>query len=637
MALLLHQPNEGGFRVPTVLQRRLPIGAEPVDRGVHFRVWAPSRRSVEIVMDRAATISLQQEENGYFSGTLETARPGLRYQFRLDGASRLFPDPASRFQPDGPHGPSEVVDPGSFRWTDTNWPGIRLKGQVIYEMHVGTFTREGTWTAAREQLPRLADVGITLLEVMPVADFPGNFGWGYDGVNLFAPTRLYGTPDEFRHFVDQAHGLGLGVILDVVYNHFGPDGNYLKEFSPFYFTDRYENEWGDAINFDGDRSDEVREFFLANACYWIDEFHLDGLRLDATQQIFDSSPENILSAISRETRRAAGQRSIVLIAENESQEAALVRQSEKGGCGLDALWNDDFHHTAQVALCGRNEAYYTDYCGSPQEFISALKWGFLYQGQYYTWQRKRRGSVALDLPAAAFVSYIENHDQLANSANGRRLHQIASAGNYRAMTALMLLGPNTPMLFQGQEFGASAPFLYFSDHNKDLARLVEQGRSEFLSQFPSIARSGNEFVMGSPNNRSTFERCKLDVAERDRNTEWVALHRDLLKLRREDPVFSAQRSDRIHGAVLGTEAFVLRFFGGGDGDRLLLINFGRDLHLRPAPEPLLAQPEGAEWDVSWSSEDPVYGGSGTPPMRKAGTWNIPGQSAVVMYETRSHD
>jgi maltooligosyltrehalose trehalohydrolase len=630
--LLFCTNSQGGaLLLPTLVERRFPLGAEPARGGVHFRVWAPHRNTVDVVIEGERTGALENEGGGYFSALIDFARPGMLYWFRLDHGSKLFPDPASRYQPEGPHGPSQIVNPASYRWKDDAWPGVHIQEQVIYEMHIGTFTPEGTWSAARDVLPELAQMGITLLEVMPVADFPGVFGWGYDGVNLFAPTRLYGTPDDFRAFVDRAHALGLGVILDVVYNHFGPDGNYLKEFAHEYFTARYPNEWGEAINFDGDDAGPVREFFIANACYWIDEFHLDGLRLDATQQIFDNSSEHIIAAISRETRRAAGRRSIVIVGENETQEARLARPLDAGGYGLDGLWNDDFHHTARVALTAHSEAYYSDYRGSPQEFISAIKWGFLYQGQYYSWQRRRRGTSAMDLPAPSFIAYLQNHDQLANSVHGARPHQLSSPGRFRALTALLLLGPHTPMLFQGQEYGASTPFLYFSDHKKDLASLVKQGRSEFLAQFPSIANSQAQFVQGAPHDRATFDKCKLDPEERSKNQEWTALHKDLLDLRRRDPVFNAQRSDRIHGAVLGPDAFVLRFFGGGDGERLLLINLGRDLYFRPSPEPLLAPPPGGRWETAWCSDDLRYGGSGTPPLRKMGSWNIPGECAVVMY------
>ena len=618
----------------TVVQRRFPIGAEPLGGGVHFRVWAPFHKRTNVVIEGLGAIALDDEQNEYFSGFIDGIGSGTQYRFRVNNNNLLLPDPASRFQPHGPHGPSEIVDPSSYRWGDHAWPGVRIQSQVLYEMHIGTFTSEGTWNAAREVLPQLADIGITLLEIMPVAEFAGEFGWGYDGVDLFAPTHLYGTPDDFRAFVDRAHSLGIGVILDAVYNHLGPDGNYLKHFSKAYFTDRYENEWGEAINFDGKHSAAVREFFVSNASYWIEEFHVDGLRLDATQQIFDQASEHIIAAINREARRAAGRRSIVLIAENEPQCAQLARPSEAGGHGMDALWNDDFHHTARVALTGRAEAYNSDYRGTPQEFISAIKWGFLYQGQYYTWQHKRRGTFALDLRPSAFVNYIENHDQLANSISGARLLQSSSLGQYKALTTLLLLGPNTPMLFQGQEYGASTPFLYFSDHNQRLAGLVQQGRLDFLSQFPSINDSSKELI-APPHDRATFERCKLDAAERVRNNHWVAFYRDLLKLRREDPVFRAQRTDWIHGAVLGHRAFALRFFGGVHGDRLVLVNLGHDLHLRPMPEPLLAPPDGGQWELLWCSEDPRYAGSGCPPIRTTGVWKIPGHCAVVMYETRT--
>jgi maltooligosyltrehalose trehalohydrolase len=597
-------------------------------------VWAPFRKSVEVVIPELRAIPLERENGGYFSGVVASAGPGTLYQFRLDHGDILFPDPASRFQPQGPHGPSQVMNSSAYRWQDGAWPGVAIHGQVIYEMHIGTFTREGTWNAARQRLQVLAEIGITLLEVMPVGDFPGRFGWGYDGVDIFAPTRLYGTPDEFRAFVDTAHATGLGVILDVVYNHLGPDGNYLKEFSPAYFSEKQKTEWGEAINYDGADSGPVREFFISNACYWIEEFHLDGLRLDATQQIFDSSPEHILETISREARRAAGSRPILLVAENERQEARLARAPESGGYGLDAMWNDDFHHSARVALTGHNEAYYSDFTGSPQELVSTLKWGFLYQGQYFSWQKQNRGTFALDLPAPSFVIFMQNHDQLANSARGDRLQQLTAIGQYKAITAVLLLGPNTPMLFQGQEYGASTPFLYFSDHHKELGVLVEHGRAEFLKQFASIAHSDTAYVMGSPQNPQTFERCKLDDGERRRNTHWVALHRDLIKLRREDPVFSAQRSDCLHGAVLGTEAFLLRFFGGSHGDRLLLVNLGRSMNLRPCPEPLLAPPPRAQWETLWCSDDACYAGSGSPVVYANGVWSIPGHSAVVMYERR---
>jgi maltooligosyltrehalose trehalohydrolase len=497
-------------------------------------------------------------------------------------------------------------------------------------MHIGTFAPEGTWEAASRQLAELAATGITVLEIMPVADFPGRFGWGYDGVNMFAPTRLYGDPDDFRRFVDRAHAAGLGVILDVVYNHIGPDGNYLKAFSPAYFTDRYKNEWSEAINFDGPDAEPVREFFIVNAGYWIDEFHIDGLRLDATHQIFDASRDHILAAVGRQVRKAGHGRKTLIVAENELQHAQLVRQPDRGGYGLDGVWNDDFHHSARVALSGHNQAYYMDYLGNPQEFIAAVKWGYLYQGQRYSWQKKRRGTPALDLAPAHFVTFLENHDQVANSGKGLRPHQLSSPGRHRALTALLLLAPGTPMLFQGQEFAASSPFLFFADHKPELARLVSRGRAEFLKQFPSLAQPETQASLAEPADIKTFERCKLDFSEREKHAPAYVMHRDLLRLRKQDPVFRAQRQRGVDGAVLASQAFVLRFFAEDGLDRLLIVNLGRDLHFEPAPEPLLAPPEGRSWKLAWSSEDLRYGGGGTPPVQVDGGWHIPGEAAVVL-------
>jgi maltooligosyltrehalose trehalohydrolase len=614
--------------------RRLPVGAEPQPSGgAHFRVWAPRRKTVEVMLERsdagggAVPYELDREGNGYFSGIILDAAPDMLYRYRLD-RKNSYPDPASRFQPDGPHGPSQIIDPGEFGWTDGNWRGIQLPGQIVYEMHIGTFTREGTWNAATLELEKLAQLGVTALEIMPVADFGGTFGWGYDGVDLYAPTRLYGMPDDFRRFVDCAHKIGLAVLLDVVYNHFGPDGAYFKDFSDDYFTDRYENEWGMAINFDGKNSAPVREFITANAAYWIAEFHIDGLRLDATQQILDSTSPHVLSEITQSARQAAPGRAIIIVAENEPQHIKLLRPIEQGGYGMDGLWNDDFHHSALVAVTGRNEAYYTDYHGTPQELVSALKWGYLYQGQRYSWQKQRRGTPAFGVSPATFITYIQNHDQVANSGWGLRLHQLTSPGRCRAITALLLLARATPMLFQGEEFASSSPFLFFADHRPELAKAVRKGRAEFLTQFRTLATPEMQRLVPDPADRATFERCKLDLNEREAHAEAYTLHCDLLRLRREDSVFRKQGS--FDGAVLGSEAFLLRFFDAENGDRLLLVNLGLGLHLCIAPEPLLAPPERKRWDILWSSESPKYGGAGTAALETEDGWRIPGHAAVVL-------
>jgi maltooligosyltrehalose trehalohydrolase len=618
------------------------VGAEPSgDRGTHFRVWAPRRQRVDVVERNAderegRTYGLEKEPNGYFSGWVRGLRAGALYSFRLDAEDRLCPDPASRFQPLGPHGPSQIVDPASFRWRAAEFPGPHERGQVLYEMHVGTFTPEGTYAAAARELAELSRIGVTTLELMPVAEFPGQFGWGYDGVALWAPTHLYGSPDDLRRFIDAAHESGLSVILDVVYNHLGPDGNYLDQYAPGYFTDRYPNEWGKALNFDGDDSAPVREFFVENARYWIDEFRFDGLRLDATQSIIDQSPRHVIADITEAARRAGRQqhKRLFICAENEPQEARLAQPVARGGHGCDALWNDDFHHTARVALGGRREAYYHDYLGSPQELISALKWGYLYQGQHYHWQNKMRGQSALALEAWNYVSYIQNHDQIANSLTGARIQALTSPALLRAVTTFWLLSPPTPMLFQGQEFGASSPFFYFADHNRELASVVHTGRKEFLKQFPSIANAGASALIDDPAAVATFERSKLDFSERRTHAPLYALHIDLLALRRSEEAFAAQEAAALHGALLGPRAFLLRFFHP-NGHRLIVVNLGDDLKLDPAPEPLLAARNGRRWQLLLDSEDVKYGGRGYAPPESEGVWQLTAQSACVFREEAS--
>lgn len=627
--------------------RTLPVGAEvlPDGRGVSFRVWAPKRRTVEVVFDDSdlPPLSLTREDDGHFSGIAPGAVVGQMYSYRLDAEDQIYPDPVSRYSPRGVHGPSQVIDANAFHWTDANWPGVPAEGQVLYEMHIGTFTKAGTWDAAAEHLQDLKDLGITCLEIMPVNEFAGRWGWGYDGVQLFAPFHHYGSPDDMRRFIDTAHAIGIGVILDLVYNHLGPDGNYTGAFSDQYVSTSHSTDWGDALNFDGEGSHGVREFFLANIRFWIEEYHLDGFRFDATQAILDNSPKHILAEITETAWRSARGRKVYLINENEPQNTQLVRPIDRGGFGMNALWNDDFHHAARVTLSGRNEAFYCDYNGSPQEFISSAKWGYLYQGQRYKWQKKRRGTPALDLPPTAFVHFLQNHDQIANSARGYRAHQLTSPGELKAMTALMLLMPQTPMLFQGQEFAASSTFHYFSDHNEELSKLIVQGRAKEIAQFPSAATDAMQERLVDPSTEATFLRSKIDLSERSApmHAEMYRLHKDLLTLRREEPTFGrVQRRGDLDGAVLGPSSFVLRYFGrpdsggatgGGGADRLIIVNFGLDITLDPAPEPLLAAPPGHRWQMIFTTEDPAYGGSGTAPVEtEQEGWHIPGRTTVVL-------
>ncbi|MEY2439675.1 MAG: maltooligosyltrehalose trehalohydrolase [Verrucomicrobiota bacterium] len=620
------------------VKRRYPIGAELTGSNeAHFRLWAPKAKKVDLVLEESAAKdvartfhALEPEKDGYFSGRAN-ASAGARYRFRVDNGEHFYPDPASRFQPEGPHGSSCIVDPATFKWSDAAWGGKKIRGQIFYEMHIGTFTREGTWQAAIGQLAELARIGITIVEMMPIADFPGNFGWGYDGVNLFAPTRLYGTPDDLRSFVDGAHALDIAVILDVVYNHFGPDGNYLRAFSEDYFTAKHENDWGESINFDGPNSDSVREFFITNGRYWTEEFHFDGFRFDATQDVHDESDEYLIGAIGRAARAAAGNRSLILVAENEPQEIKLVRPRSEGGDDLDGVWNDDFHHTAIVALTGRNEAYYSDYLGTPQEFLSAAKYGYLYQGQPYSWQEAPRGTPTFDVPAEAFVAFIENHDQVSNTVRGERVRFETSPGRYRAITALLLLGPWTPLLFQGQEFGTSRPFLFFTDvGDQTMKDAIRKGRFKFLTQFPSIADEEVQKILPAPDDPDVFVRCKLDFSERQSNRHFYDLHIDLIKLRQENPWFCGQEPCRMDGAVLGPASFVLRYFAPDKNDCLIVINLARRQKLGPAPEPLLAPPLGFEWETLWTSESPRYGGPGAVPVATQDEWILPAETAVAL-------
>lgn len=625
--------------------RRLPIGAEVLPNGVHFRIWAPKAQSIEVVLEGTMSANFEQplvfrlepEEKGYFSSLVKEATDGTLYRFRINEQDFLYPDPASRFQPQGPHGPSQAIDPSKFKWNDQHWKGVALEGRVLYEMHIGTFTKQGTWSGAKQELLELADLGITIISMMPVNEFPGQFGWGYDGVNLFAATHIYGSPDDLRDFIDYAHALGLAVILDVVYNHFGPDGNYLRAFSDHYFTHQYVTEWGDAINFDDLDSEEVRSFYIANAGFWIDEYHFDGLRIDATQNIYDSSTPHILTQISQQVRRMAPNRQTYIVAENERQQTELLHPIEEGGFDFDAVWNDDFHHTALVRLTGHNESYYTDYLGTPQEFISAIKYGYLYQGQWYVCAQKRRGTPSLHLNPAAFITFVENHDQIANSAHGLRLHHLTDPGNYRAITALMLLAPGTPMLFQGQEFAASTPFYYFADHVPELSELVFKGRREYFKRFASIATPEIQARLPNPSDPETFNKCKLNFLDREYHSHEYALHRDLLRTRRNDSVFNTPRLGGIDGAVLSHDAFLLRYFGDYEDARLLIVNFGVDLHLTPIPEPLLASPKGTQWEILWSSEDPRYGGGGTPPLSTDQYWRALGHAAIVLIPKKKDD
>ena len=512
---------------------------------------------------------------------IRSLQAGARYRYRLDGDAAV-PDPYSRFQPEGVHGASEVIDPARFRWTDGAWPGLPAEGLVLYELHVGTMTPEGTFDALIRQLPALKRLGVTAIELMPVAECPGRWNWGYDGVDLFAPSHTYGRPDDLKRLVNAAHRAGLGVLLDVVYNHLGPDGNYLRMFSDDYFTDRHTTLWGDALNYDGPNNRFVRDYVIDNACYWLAEYLVDGLRLDATAAIIDESPTHLLAELSDRARAAAG-RPVVLFAEEARNDVRTIRRRDQGGFGITGVWADDFHHAMRVFLTGEREGYYTSYQGTLPEIATALEQGFIFQGQPSARDGTPRGTAVTDEPATAFVFCIQNHDQIDNRAYGERLHHDIDVERYHAASALLLLAPETPLLFMGQEFRASASFMFFTDHQPELGRLVTEGRREEFKGFRAFADPHLRAAIPDPQAEETFIRSKLDLGERRVNASTLRLYRDLLALRHADPVLKVgpdmQPSGRCRGRDPGAAPLARRRSSPG-GRQLRPV--GRHPHRRSA-------------------------------------------------------
>jgi maltooligosyltrehalose trehalohydrolase len=604
-----------------------------VGGGVRFRVWAPAAERVDVELyTPAGTVHhpLEQvEEDGEFAGTVAEAGAGARYRFRLNGGA-AYPDPCSRYQPEGPHGPSEVVDPAGFTWTDGAWPGLTMDGLVIYECHTGAMTPEGTFDALIERLPDLRALGVTAIELMPVAEFPGVRGWGYDGVNLFAPHHAYGGPKGLRRLVDSAHTVGIGVILDVVYNHLGPDGNYLRPFSADYFTDEFHTPWGEALNYGGRNSQRVREWVITNAWRWVREFHIDGLRLDAVHAIHDRSDWHILADIAARTRAAAHPRSVVVIAEDERNDVRLIRHPGDDGYGLDAVWADDFHHAVHVQVTGEREGYYEDFEGTAQEIALAVQDGFVYQGQHSGRRGRPRGTRVTDEPASAFVFCIQNHDQVGNRAFGGRLNTLVDPAAFRAASSLLLLVPETPLLFMGQEFSASSPFLFFTDHNPELGRLVTEGRRNEFAGFTAFSEPALREQIPDPQAESTFLRSKLDWSERERNAGTLRLYTDLLALRQGDPVLSIGDRARLHTAAPTPSVVALHRWSDA-GHRLVLVNFGGSAEIVLAGV-LSNGFRDDGWYVAWHSNQVDYDGSGEVPVVIGGTVSVPPATAVVLAQ-----
>ena len=505
------------------------------DGSTLFRLWAPAAPQVTLVLDSGAEHPMQAGRGGWHSVQVGDAGAGARYRFRLpDGL--LVPDPASRRNPDDVHGASQVVDPHAYVWRDADWVGRPWHETVVYELHVGTFTPEGTFAAAQARLGELAALGITAIEMLPLADAPGHRNWGYDGVLHFAPSANYGTPDDLRALVDHAHALGLMVLVDVVYNHFGPDGNYLHAYCPPFFNPAHQTPWGAAINFDGEHHAAVRAFYVANALYWIEEFHCDGLRLDAVHQIRDDSALHIVEEIAQAIAAGPGvERHVHVVLENDTNQAhRLLRDAEGAPLASTAQWNDDLHHAAHVLLTGETDGYYADYALQPVQLLGrAFAEGYIYQGQLSQHSGLPRGEPSGQLPPTAFISFLQNHDQIGNRAMGERLSAMADAHKIDALTACLLLSPHIPMLFMGEEFAASTPFLFFCDFQGELAQAVSNGRRNEFKYFAAFADEAARARIPDPNDEATFRQSTLRWDERERapHRDRLALVRALLALR----------------------------------------------------------------------------------------------------------
>ena len=598
----------------------MPFGAAVLDGGgVHFRLWAPGARHVELELGEAPDVrrvAAAPAADGWYEWRIEDAGAGSRYRYRIDEQVTV-PDPASRYQPDDVHGASVVIDPGSYRWTDGDWRGRPWEDVVLYELHVGSFTASGNYAGVEQRLDYLAGLGVTAIELMPLGDFPGKRNWGYDGALPFAPDARYGHPDDLKRLIDAAHARGLMVFLDVVYNHFGPDGNYLHVYAPDFFTERHRTPWGAAINFDGRAARTVRDYFIHNALYWLEEFHVDGLRLDAVHAIADDSQPDILRELAEAVRRGPGAaRHVHLVLENDRNAA---RYLERNAAGLprwyDAQWNDDFHHLLHVLTTGDTDGYYADFAVAPMRLLGrCLTEGFAFQGEASRYRDgAARGEVSRHLPPTAFVNFLQNHDQVGNRAFGERCTELAPAAAVRAATAVLLLAPSPPLLFMGQEWASARPFLFFCDFNTELAARVTEGRRSEFARFAQFADPATRARIPDPGAAETYRRCVLDWHEPEiaDHARWLALHRELLALRARYivPRLRTAGEIRAHYQLLGERALAARW-RFDDGDELALL-----CNLDPAPwrgtvpldgqllfstDPEVSKSHLPPWSVAWS-------------------------------------
>ena len=583
-------------------RHELPGGAELVAGGVRFRLWAPRAGAVSLALDgdNEADLPMRPQPGGWFELTTDRARPGARYKYRV--GSESYPDPASRFQPAGVHGASEVIDPHAHEWRDDAWRGRPWEEFIIYELHLGTFSDSGDYRGAIAHLDELVTLGVTAVELMPIAAFAGQRNWGYDGVQLFAPAACYGTPDDLKRLVEACHARGLAIILDVVYNHFGPEGNYLPALAPDFFTDRHETPWGAAVNYDGEASRPVRDFMIHNALYWLREYHFDGLRLDAVHAIVDDSRPDIVTELAETVRRQMTDQPVHLILENDKNEARRLARRDGAAIHATAQWDDDVHHAFHVLLTGEAPGYYEDYADRPIAHLGRiLATGLAYQGEPSPFRDgERRGEPSGDLPATAFISFLQNHDQIGNLPFGTRISEKAPENLLHAAAAIYLLAPQIPMLFMGEEWATTSPFLFFCDFAPPLDDAVRQGRRREFAHFPEFSDPAAQQRIPDPTAESTFAASRLDRGEQQRepHATWLRRYRSLLELRRKEIV------PRLAGMqpggqyeVIGDKAVRVQWRLGDGTTMLLVANFADE------PVPLAARP----------SVNPLYSTAETPP------------------------
>jgi maltooligosyltrehalose trehalohydrolase len=613
---------------------QLEMGARVVGRDrVRFRVWAPNASEVQVEMYPPSggieRYPMDEEGDGAWNAIVP-APAGTLYRYHLNDWG--YPDPCSRSQPEGVHGPSQVVDPNAFTWTDGGWHGVDPEALVIYELHVGAYTNEGTFDALAGELDALRELGVTALELMPIAEFPGKRNWGYDGVNLFAPSSVYGGADALRRLVDAAHARGLGVILDVVYNHLGPDGNYLRAFAADYFTDRYRTPWGDALNFDGPNSDRVRRYFVDNALYWFHEFHIDGLRLDATHRIFDEGGKHFIQELAEAVHQQgpAGRR-VLLVAEDERNELRLVLPREEGGYGLDALWVDDFHHSVHVLVTGEEDGFLGSYEGTADEVARLLRVGYLYP-KPPSGPGETPAGVAKVVPAHQLVYGLQNHDQVGNRPFGKRLAHLTGLEKYKAASALLLLVPCTPLVFMGDEFAASSPFLFFTDHAGELGEKMLAGRIEEFREFWSRL-DGQWHEVSDPQAEETYLRSRVDLGERNRppHDGVYRLFQELLRLRRDDPVLRLQQRWNLVAEGLGVAMIAVERWDDDGRRRLLLANLGEESYFAMGDQEWLGEAVALTWQPMLSTAEERFAGPGVTlePLAPGSNIVLPAGSATL--------